>query len=144
VAKRGSEASSDRPSASVRRIQNFFFGQAAMNQPSAVANAWNGTRDGMGRLMRSRRPEPPLALHKRAMPSKECGRRDDEARPAPPGQQACRRGEEQPVTPSQLGAAGFALEDLHLVAQDEDLDLAVALIALRRQTQDGAQHHVEE
>ena len=78
------------------------------------------------------------------MPSKERGRPDDEARPASPGQQACRGGEEQPVTPSQPGAAGFALEDLHLVANDEDLDLAVALIAGGCQTQDGAQHHIEE
>jgi hypothetical protein len=31
-----------------------------------------------------------------------------------------------------------------LVTKDEDLDLAVALIAGGRQTQDGAQHHVEE
>jgi DNA-binding FrmR family transcriptional regulator len=69
---------------------------------------------------------------------------DDEARPALPGQQARCRGEEQPVTPSQLWTAGFALEDLHLVAQDEDLDLAVTPIAGGRQTQDGAQHHVEE
>jgi hypothetical protein len=30
------------------------------------------------------------------------------------------------------------------VAQDEDLDLAVALIASGRQTKDGAQRHVEE
>ena len=64
-------------------------------------------------------------------------------RPALPGQQARRRCEEQPVTPSQPGAAGFALQDFHLVAKDEDLDFAVALIACGRQTQDGAQHHIE-
>jgi hypothetical protein len=78
------------------------------------------------------------------MPGKERGRPDDEARPAPPGQQARRRGQEQPVAPSQPGATGFALQDLHLVTKDEDLDLAVALIACGRQTQDGAQHHIEE
>jgi hypothetical protein len=78
------------------------------------------------------------------MPSKERGRCGDEARPALPGQQARCRGKEQPVTPSQPGAAGFALEDLHLVAQDEDLDLAVTPIAGGRQTKGGAQHHVEE
>jgi hypothetical protein len=33
---------------------------------------------------------------------------------------------------AQLGAAGFALQDFHFVAQDEDLDLAVALIACGR------------
>jgi hypothetical protein len=31
-----------------------------------------------------------------------------------------------------------------LVTQDEDLELVVALIAGGCQTQDGAQHHVEE
>jgi hypothetical protein len=31
-----------------------------------------------------------------------------------------------------------------LVAQDQDLDLTVALIACGRQTKDGAQHHTEE
>jgi hypothetical protein len=55
-----------------------------------------------------------------------------------------RRGKEQPVTPSQLGAADLAPQDLHLVAKDEDLDLAVAWIACRRPTKDGAQDHVEE
>jgi hypothetical protein len=74
-----------------------------------------------------------LGIRKRALERVDQAARD-----------ARRRGEEQPVTPSQLGAAGFALEDLHLVAQDEDLELAVALIALRRQTQDGAQHHIQE
>jgi hypothetical protein len=78
------------------------------------------------------------------MPTKQRRWGDDEARPASPGQQARCRGKEQPVTPSQPGAAGFALEDLHLVTQDEDLDLAVALIAGACQTQDGAQHHREE
>jgi hypothetical protein len=36
------------------------------------------------------------------------------------------------------------LQDLHLVAQDEGLDLVVALIASGCQTKDGAQHHIEE
>jgi hypothetical protein len=30
------------------------------------------------------------------------------------------------------------------VAKDEDLELAVALIACGRQTKDGAQHHIED
>ena len=42
------------------------------------------------------------------------------------GQPARRGGKEQSVTPAQLGAASFALQDLHLVAKDEDLYLAVA------------------
>ena len=78
------------------------------------------------------------------MPSKERGWGDDEARPSSPGQQARRCGKEQSVTASQPGAASLALQDLHLVAQDEDLELAVALIAGGRQTKDGAQHHIEE
>jgi hypothetical protein len=78
------------------------------------------------------------------MPSKQRGRPADEARPALLGQQARCRGKEQPVTPSQLRTAGFALEDLHLVAQDDDLDLPIAPIACGCQTKDGAQHHVEE
>ena len=54
-------------------------------------------------------PVAPLVLHELTMPAQKRGRGDDEARPALPGQQACRRGKEQPVAPSQPGAAGFAL-----------------------------------
>jgi len=50
----------------------------------------------------------------------------------------------QSVAPSQLGAAGFAPQNPHFVAKDEDLDFPVALVAGGRQTKDGAQHHVEE
>ena len=78
------------------------------------------------------------------MPAKQRGWGDDEARPALPGQQARRRGKKQPVAPAQFGATGFAPQDPYLVAQDEDLDLAVATIACRSQSQDGAQDHVEE
>ena len=53
-----------------------------------------------------------------------------------------RRGEEQSVAPQQPGAAGFALQDLHLVAQSEDLDLTVALIICERHAKGGAPHHI--
>ena len=56
----------------------------------------------------------------------------------------CRGGKQQPIAAAQLGASGLALQDRHLLAKDEDLDLAVALIACGRQTKDGAQGHVEE
>ena len=65
------------------------------------------------------------------------------ARPALSGQQARRRDKEQPVAPPQPGTAGFALQDLHLVAQDEDLDPTVALTVCERHTKGGAQHHIE-
>jgi hypothetical protein len=40
--------------------------------------------------------------------------------------------------------AGFAIQDLHLVAEDEDLRLAVSLVTPRSQSEDTAEHHVEE
>ncbi len=78
------------------------------------------------------------------MPGKQRGWGDDEAGPALLGQQVCRGGKQQPVAAAQLGAADLALQDLNLLAKDEDLDLAVTLIACGRQTKNGAQHHVEE
>jgi hypothetical protein len=45
----------------------------------------------------------------------------------------CRGAEKQPVAPAQLGAAGLALHDSHLVTKNKDLDLPVALIVSRLQ-----------
>ena len=46
-----------------------------------------------------------------------------------PWQDARRGGEEEPIASPQLGTACSALQDLDLMAKDEHLDLAVALIA---------------
>src|SRR6266508_2200801 len=53
-------------------------------------------------------------------------------------------GEQEPVQAPELRAAGLATEDLHLVAKDEDLDLAVALIAGGNEAEDDAQHNMKE
>lgn len=62
------------------------------------------------------------------MPAEQRGRGDDEARPTGPGQDARCCGEEEPVAAPQLGAAGFALQNLDLMAKDEDLDFTIALV----------------
>jgi hypothetical protein len=53
-------------------------------------------------------------------------------------------GEQKPVQAPELRAAGLAPENLHLVAKDEDLDLAVSLIAGGNEAEDDAQHHIKD
>jgi len=56
-----------------------------------------------------------------------------------------RRGsEDDSVCAPEFGPAGFALQDLHLVPKDEDLDLAVVPIACLSQVEDDAKRHIEE
>jgi len=86
----------------------------------------------------------PLSFDELAVPTKERLRCDDEARPPVLRQDPRRCREEDPVPAPQFGPAGFALQDLHLVPKDEDLDLAVVRVARRSQAEDGAKRHIEE
>ncbi len=70
---------------------------------------------------------------------------DEERLPAFPRDKTSKQSDECSVAPGEAGCPGdLAAKHGQLVAQDEDLDLAVALIAGGRQTKDGAQHHIEE
>src|SRR6185312_8593183 len=62
-AKRGSSASSSRPSAWHRSSQNFCLAQATVIQPSAVSKAWNGTIEGCADSGIRRGSYPALAVH---------------------------------------------------------------------------------
>ena len=85
------------------------------------------------------------------MPAKERPRSDEEAFPALAGEHTSRRRQEDPVQPPEPRSTGrLARKDLHLVAENQDLDLALTTAfrgwhetekATDEQVEDRAQHH---
>ncbi len=78
------------------------------------------------------------------MPAEQSRRGDDEARPPLLGKDARCGREEELVEALELGARGLALQDLYLVAKDQDLRLTVSRLTRRSQSEDEAENHIQE
>jgi hypothetical protein len=81
----------------------------------------------------------PGAGHEPPVPAQQRLGRDEEARPAGPGEHATDRGEQGPVVGPSLGRGALAAEHGELLAQDEDLKVLSSVTASKQHEQlDGA------
>ncbi|MEA2507742.1 MAG: hypothetical protein QOH48_2360 [Actinomycetota bacterium] len=78
------------------------------------------------------------------MPAEQSRRGDDEARPPLLGKDARCGREEEVLEARKLGPRGLALQNLYLVAEDQDLGFSVPRLTRRSQPEAEAENHIEE
>ncbi len=90
-------------------------------------------------------PVGPAPCCQPPVPAQQGLRSDDEARPALPGKQPRRRGQEDPIGVGEPGSGDLPVQHGHLVAQDDDLHVlsATGPQAQRHEFEQAARQDVE-